>query len=191
MTQVATVERTLGDTLDPINGVLHDDNRNPIDLTSPDLKAAIEDDSGTEILAETTTGITKHPTQTVTLDSTNNWIYKAAHGIKPGRIVVFATGGSLSGTGLTAGTRYVVTDTDVDWFRVSLRTGGQAVTIAGAGTGAHTVYVVGSFQFDLASTEVDTAAEYRLWFVRVSGSEKRHHPDADKYIRLRIKTRGN
>jgi hypothetical protein len=182
---------TLGDTLDPINAVLYDDNGNPIDLSSPTIKFAIEDDSGTEVLAETETGITKQPTQTFTLDSTNNWIACNSHGYKVGDIWVPATSGSLSGTGLTAAVRYKVVETDVDWFRVSLRNGGAPVTIAGAGTPTHSGYIVGSVQMDLASTEVDTAGNYRGWFVRISGSEKRHHPDAPGFIRLEIGARGN
>lgn len=191
MPAVAVHKITKGDTLDPLLAVLRYGNGDPINLAAFTMKARMETDSGTEEIAETSTGVTAHPTQTFTLDSTNDWITCNAHGFKVGDVWVPATAGSLSGTGLTAATRYKVVETDVDWFRVSLRHGGAPVTIAGAGTGSHTGYVVGSIQYVFLAANVDTAGIYRFWFVRESGSDQWTHPEGDSHYEVRIVEAGN
>lgn len=191
MTQVATVTRTLGDTLDPINAVIYDDNDNPIALSGFTIKFAIEDDAGTEILAETATGITQEPTQTFTASTTTDLLTCNRHGVRDGDQIIVANSGGALPTGLAASTIYFAVQVTPNAFGISTVPGGAIIDITGAGTGTHTFYIVGSVQMDLASTEVDTAAAYRAWFVRSSGGEKRHHPEGEGFIRLNIKTRGN
>jgi len=159
------MKRIIGDTV-PLNGVSFiDDQQTPLDWTATGYtpKIEIETQDGTATLAAT--AITAHPTQAVTLDSTNNWITCNDHGYQPGSQVVFATSGSLSGTGLTAAQRYQVVEKDRNWFKVSLRTDGAAITIAGAGTPTHTVYEVGSWQATNAQASLSslTAQRYRAW----------------------------
>jgi hypothetical protein len=164
------MKRIVGDTV-PMNGVSYIDANTPLDWTATGYtpKIVIETQGGTVSLAATS--ITAHPTQTVTLDSTNNWITCNDHGLKVGDQVVFATAGSLSGTGLTAAQRYHVVERDANWFRVSLTSGAAPITIAGAGTGAHTVYQVGSWQATNAQCSFSslTAATYRFWVAAYSG----------------------
>lgn len=164
------MRRIVGDTV-PINGVSYlDASGTPLDWTTTGYtpKLVIETDGGTSILAAT--AITAHPTQTITLDSTNNWVACNDHGLAIGDQVVFATSGSLSG--VSAATRYYVVEADGNWFRVSLRSGGVAVTISGAGTGTHTVYQVGSWQATNAQASLSslTAQLYRVWVVAYNGS---------------------
>lgn len=168
------MRRMVGDTA-PINGVSYiDANRTPLDWTTTGYtpKIRIETRDGTATLADT--AITAHPTQTVTFDSTaaNNWCVCNDHGFSAGDQLVFATSGSLSGTGITAAIRYLVVDADRNWFRVSDRSGGLPVTIAGAGTGAHTVYRVGSWQATNAQASLSalTAQMYRAWVSAFNGS---------------------
>ena len=183
---------TLGDTLDPINAVLYDDNDNPIDLSSPTVKFAIEDDSGTEILAETDTGIVKQPTQTFTASATTDLLTCNGHGVKPGDQIIVANSGGALPTGLSGTpTRYYAVQVTPNAFGLATLPDGIPVDITGAGSGTNTFFVVGSVQMDLASTEVDTAGNYRGWFVRSSGSEKWHHPNGNDFIRLAISARGN
>lgn len=191
MTQIATRNITLGDTLDPINAVLYDDNGNPIDLSIYTVKFAIENDSGTEVLAETATGITSHPTQTFTAEADDDYLTKVGHGVQEGDQVVVANSGGALPTGLSASTPYFAIDVTPNKFRLSAVPGGAKIDLTTDGTGTNTFYVVGSVQMDLSSTEVDEAGTFRGWFVRISGSEKRHHPDGEDFIRLNIKTRGN
>lgn len=191
MPAIGTHTITLTDTLPPLNTVLKAGNGDPINLASYTVKAVMEAQDGTSELAATTTGVTAHPTQTVTLDSTNNWIYCPAHGWEVGQVWVVATSGSLSGTGLTAATRYKIVEKDIDWIRVSLQSQGAAITIAAAGSGTHTAYVVGSLQFDFASANVDTAGIYRLWFELSSGGETWYLPEGNRWYEINLVNRGN
>jgi len=185
--------RMIGDTLLPLNRVLRlGPTRDPFDLASYTVKFEIETEDGTSVLAATATGVTKHPTQTFTLDSTLNWIACNAHGYQVGDVWVPATSGSLSGTGLTAATRYKVVERDIDWFRVSVKSEGPTVTIAGAGTGTHTSYVVGSVQYDFATTPAGTARRMRGWFSVWDGSsEIATWPDDRFGIPIEIEPKGN
>jgi hypothetical protein len=186
-------KRVVGDTLLPLNRIIRlGPNRDPVDLsTFGAVKFEIEYDSGTSLLAATATGVTIHPTQTFTLDSTNNWVYGAAHGYNVGDVFVPATTGSLSGTGLTVATRYKIVSRDIDWFKVSLTSGGNPITIAGAGTGTHTGYVVGSVQYDFSVTAAGTVGNFRGWFTGVTSTEIATFPDDEYGIPIEISAKGN
>jgi hypothetical protein len=191
MSQIHTHTITLGDTLKPLNAVIHDDNGNPDDLSAYDsVKFAIEDDSGTEILAETAMGVTIHPTQTFTAAAATDLLTCNQHGVKPGDQIVVATGTTLP-TGLAAATRYFAVQVNPNTFALATVPDGPAIDITDAGTGTHTFFVVGSVQMDFASTEVDAKAEYRGWFVLIDSSEKLHVPNGERFIRVSVKTRGN
>jgi hypothetical protein len=171
-----THQLKIGDTLKPLNSILYygDD---PYDIAALSVKFQMEgEDNGTSKVAESTTGVTIHPTQTFTLDSTNNWIKCDAHGFKVGQTWVPATSGSLSGTGLTAATRYRIVETDQDWFRVSLRSGGAAVTIAAAGSGTHSGFIVGSVQKAFLAADVNAVGRYSAWWTVYSGSDRATAP---------------
>src|SRR5688500_7072779 len=112
MPSIGTHRVTISDTLLPLNTALRHANGDPVDLSLHTVTFVMEQEDGTVELAETATGVTAHPTQAFTLDSTNNWITCNAHGFKVGDVWVPATTGSLSGTGLTAATRYKIVETD-------------------------------------------------------------------------------
>jgi hypothetical protein len=153
------IERIVGDTRSICGCSFVDKRRTiPRDWTTSGYtpKISIETATGTESLAFTS--VTPHPTQVVTLDSTNNWIKCDGHGYEAGNQLVFSTSGSLSGTGLTIATKYLVVETDDNWFRVSVRNQGLYVTIAGAGSGTHLVYRVGSWEATNAQTSVSALA---------------------------------
>jgi hypothetical protein len=146
--------------------------------------------SGTSVVAESTTGVTIHPTQAFTLDSTNNWIKCNAHGYEVSNTWVPATSGSLSGTGLTAATRYRIVERDQDWFRVAVRSGGQYVTIAAAGTGTHSGYIVGSVQKVFLAADVDEVGRFSAWWTVYSGSDRATAPTNDQ-ITVEVLPLGN
>ena len=74
----------------------------------------------------------------VTVDVSNNWVYKASHGQSAGTIVYFAgtTLPSFSSTVMTAGKFYYIISSGLptDHFKVSATSGGSAVTFTAAGT---------------------------------------------------------
>lgn len=159
--------RPYGDN-SPLNFLISYDGVGPFDLTTVTPKITIKKADGTVVVSAATTGLTAHPTQSFTLDSTNNWITCNNHGFKVGDVWVPSTSGSLSGTGLTAATRYKIVEVDVDWFRVAVRSGGMYVTIAGAGTGTHSGYVVGSLQYLPQSTY--EVGQYEGWIELVGST---------------------
>jgi len=181
------VTRTYGDT-SAINFLVSFDGVGPIDLSAYTTKITIEQEDGTAIVTAATTGLTAQPTQTFTLDSTNNWIYCAAHGIQVGDVVIPMTNGSFSGTGLTASTRYVVVERDFDWFRVSNRSAGAPVTIAAAGTPTHSIKVVGSGQYLPQSTYA--VGIYRAWILLV-GTTTAIVPEKTYGFQIEIVSVGN
>ena len=187
-------KRMVGDTLTPLNAKLAR-NGSPVDLSSLTVKFQLESDAGISLLAETTTGVTAHPTSTFTVDTTNNWIVANAHGLKDqgeviDQIIVSNSGGALP-TGLAASTRYFVKDATPNNFRVSLTPGGAAVTISGAGTGTHSMYALGSVQYDFSATAAGTAGSYRGWFTVYSGSEFDTFPPDKAGIRIEVLPYGN
>jgi len=189
---VGTYRITLDDasSIEPLNAVVKRYG-GPLNWASYTAEVVVEKEDGTVELAATSTGVTAHPTQAFTLDSTNNWIACNAHGAEVHDIWVPSTSGSLSGTGLTAAVRYKIVEKDVDWLRVALTSGAQPITIAGAGTGTHSAYILGSVQFAPAAAQLDTPGTYRVWFRAKSGSDVFHYPIGQDYFELRIETRGN
>lgn len=185
-----THKRKLGDLLQPVNTIImYGDD--PYDVAALTVKFQMEEEAtGTSVVAESTTGVTIHPTKVFTLDSTNNWIKCNAHGYQVGQTWVSATSGSLSGTGLTAATRYMVVERDQDWFRVAVRSGGAAVTIAAAGSGTHTGFIVGSVQKVFLAADVDTAGRFNSWWTVYSGTDKATAP-SNGQITVEIEGLGN
>jgi hypothetical protein len=174
---------TKGDTLDPLNAVLRYGNGDPIDLSAFTMKFRMETDAGVEELAETATGVTAHPTQTFTAASAGLATCNS-HGVKEGDQIVVATSGTLP-SGLAASTRYFAVNVTPNAFGLATVPGGQTV-IAGAGTGTHTFYVVGSIQMEFLAAQVDTAGTFRGWFVRESGADQWTHPEGDSWYEIRV-----
>lgn len=171
-----------------INGIVTAQGVGPIDLSAVTPKITVKQSDGTAVVTAATTGLTAHPTQTFTLDSTNNWITCNNHGFQVGDTWVPSTTGSLSGTGLTAATRYRIVERDQDWFRVSLRSGGAAIAIAGAGTGTHSGYIVGSFTYLPQSTYA--VGLYEGWILLV-GSTTEILPEEAHGFSLEVVPAGN
>jgi hypothetical protein len=166
-----THKRMLGGTLIPLNSIIYRGD-DPLDLASLTVKFVMEGETnGTVKVAESTTGVTAHPTQAFTLDATNNWFACNAHGVKNEDQIVPTTAGNFTSSGITASQRYFARDVTPNNFRVALVPNGQAVDITGAGTGAHSFYIVGSVQKVFLAADVDTAGRYSAWWTVVSGSD--------------------
>lgn len=190
MSQVAKHVITLGDTLFPLKTILLNANGDPYNLASYTVAFVMEADDGTAELAETSTGVTAHPTQTFTADTTYDTLKCVGHGVKEGDQVVVASTTTLP-TGLTASTNYFAVEVTPNAFKVALFPGGDAIDITGAGSGTHTFYKVGSVEMDFASANVDTAGLYRGWFTLTSSSEKKTLPEGDRYFRIEVVNKGN
>lgn len=88
-----------------------------------------------------------------------------SHVLSAGEAVQITTTGSLSGTGLTAGTTYYLVDTGLtkDGFKVSATPGGAAITITGGGSGVHTCTTVAKGNVRLSIAPVITATMFSVY----------------------------
>lgn len=190
MSIVGTHRITIGDILLPMNAVLKLGNGDPIDLSAYTVAFIMELDDGTSEIAETSTGVTAHPTQAFTVDTTLDLVKCVGHGVEEGDQIIVASTTTLP-TGLAASTRYFARDVNPNAFKLEAYPGSGAIDISTAGSGTHTFYVVGSVQMDFAAANVDTAGIYRAWFTLTSSTEKKHMPEGDSYFQVIIVARGN
>jgi hypothetical protein len=182
---------TLGDTLLPLNTVLLNGNGDPYDLALYTTRFEMEQEGGTAEITTTATGVTAHPTQAFTVDTSTDEIKCNGHGVKEGdQIVVANTGGALP-AGLAAATRYFAIDVKPNTFRLADQPLGGKKDITGAGTGTHTFYVVGSVQMDFLAANVDTVGNYRAWFTLDSGAELKTLPEGDRWFAVKVVNKGN
>jgi hypothetical protein len=177
--------RKLGDTLLPLN-VIVELNGQQVDLSAYTPTLRIEDESGTVIQASAS--VTSHPTQAFTASGTTALATRNSHGVKEGQQVIVATDGTLP-SGLAASTRYFAVQVNPNTFGLATTPGGVSV-IAGAGTGSHTFYVVGSLQYDFAAGDVDAAGYFRAWVILTASAETHTFP-ADGHIPIEIQAVGN
>jgi hypothetical protein len=190
MSSVGTHTITVGDTLEPLKTVLKDGAGNPYNLASYTVRFQMEQEDGTVELAATATGVTPHPTQTFTVDTSADTVLCVAHGVEEEDQIIVATATTLPG-GLAASTRYFAKDVQPNSFKLSSVPGGVAIDITSAGTGAHTFYVVGSVQMDFAAAQVDTAGTFRGWWTLDSGGELKTVPEGSKWIRIVVVNKGS
>lgn len=191
MGAIGTHTVTVGDTLLPLNAVLRHANGDPIDLSAYTVKAVMELSDGTSELAATETGVTVHPTQTFTAEADDEYLTCRAHGVEEGDQIIVANSGGALPTGLAASTPYFAINVTRNKFQLSTLPDGPAINITADGSGTNTFYVVGSVQFDFASTNVDTAQVQRFWFQLSSGAELKHLPEGDRWIEVRVVGLGN
>lgn len=155
-----------GDTLRALAAVIKTSQKQAIDVSPYTVKFTMVDDADAVVVAETTTGVTVHPTFAVTFDSA--LVQANAHSVAINDQVVFATTGTLPST-ITAGTRYYVVSVEPNAFKVAASPIGEEIEFSG-GSGAHTAYVVGMVQYAWQSGDVDTAGDFWCWFRCYSGS---------------------
>lgn len=169
--------RMIGDTLTALDLVLTN-SRGPVDLTGLTAKYLVvtDDAAATSVVSETTTGVTAQPTQDFTVSTTLDRVLVNGHGLRDGDQIVVATSGTLP-TGLAASTRYYVVNADANTFQVSSSARGAPIDITAAGSGTHTLYLLGHVKVALASAATTTAGRYRLWVTVYSGSSKDGYPN--------------
>lgn len=187
--------RMLGDTYKPLNSIIKygDD---PLDIGSLTVKFRMEQDDGASVIAEATTGVTKQPTVTFTVDTTRDVIKATAHGIKkmladglPAQVVLAST--TTIPAGLTVAIRLFPVNVTENEFQLALTANGPAIDITSTGTGTHTYYIVGSVQKTFLAADVDTAGRYRAWWSVYSGSDGSSAPVSEQGIAVEILPFGN
>ena len=186
------MKRIVADTA-PINGISYLYPGTPLDWTSTGYtpKMDVETEAGTSSIAAT--AITAHPTQTFTAAASSPFLATCNdHGIKEGDQLIVASGGTLP-SGLAASTRYFAVQVTPNSFGLASTPGGVNL-IAGAGTGAHTFYVVGSWQATAAQVAISglTVGRYRAWVTAYNSSTPIETDPADSLgFPIEILSRGN
>lgn len=179
----------IGDTYKPLNSIILYGS-DPLDLAALTVKFRMEQDDGTSVVSESTTGVTAQPTQTFTASGTTALATCNAHGLKDGDQVVVSNSGGALPSGLSASTRYFAVQVTPNAFGLATLPGGTSV-IAGAGTGTHSFYIVGSVQKVFLAADVDTAGRYRAWWTVYSGSDGSSAPVSEQGIAVEILNFGN
>lgn len=184
-------KRIVGDTLLPYNGIAYLRPGDPYDWTGLTGKWELEEDDGTVVQAATATGFTAHPTQAFTASASTSLLTCNGHGVQKGDQVIVASTGTLP-SGLAASTRYFAVNVTPNAFQLATVPEGTAVTIASAGSGTHTFYVVGSYQVTLTDAAVASAGQFRFWATAVDGSSDiATFPNDDDGAPIEIKAKGN
>jgi hypothetical protein len=154
---------TKGDTRTPLGVYLVRSDGRPVDLTGKTVKFEMYPQGSDTAVVDNEDAVVQ-PTQTFTLDAGNGWLYAVDHKVQEGQQVVLSTSGSLSSTGVAIDTRYFARNVHPNCFQLSHTPGGPIIDIEGAGTGTHSVAVIGTCTYDFADEDVGTAGSYRAWF---------------------------
>lgn len=166
-------------------GALIEQGGKPVNLASATVKFYMNEADGTEVVAEATTGVTAHPTNTFTAVAATDRIVHNGHTVLNGQQVVLSSTGTLP-AGLATATRYFACNVTPNYFQVSLIPGGTVVDITDAGTGTHSYYVVGTVKKVFLAGDVDTAGDYQGWFTVDEGGTKDTFPPSATGIPIRI-----
>lgn len=169
-----TIKVGIDNTLNKMRYVIKGDN-GAIDVGSLTVKAYMIDDADAVVIAETTTGVTRQGTFSITASATTSLVSANEHRAKDGDQLIFATSGTLP-TGIDAGTRYFATAIEPNAFKLATSPGGPRVSITGLGSGSHTAYIVGEVLYDWQAADVDTAGDFVFYWQVYSGSEVATYP---------------
>jgi len=183
------------DTLHALNGIAYRDQAQtmPYDWATAGITAKfeIETEAGTVVLAATATGMTAHPTQVFTAAAGTDLLTCNGHGVKEGDQIVVASSVTLP-TGLAASTRYFAVNVTPNAFALATVPNSAPIDITGAGSGTHTFYIVGSWQYDFSTVAAGTVGFFRGWASAWDGSSEIATFPADEYgIPIEIVSKGN
>jgi hypothetical protein len=175
----------VGDRKEPLCIVV-EKNGQQIDLSTATATFRIETDDGTAVQAGAS--VTTQPTFSFTASSSGLAV-RNNHGIEEGQQVIVSSAGTLP-SGLSASTRYFAVNVTPNAFGLASLPGGISV-IAGAGTGTHSFYVVGSIQYAWAAADVLSARNLRGWVLWTDGSSLVQTFPDDGHIPIEIQGVGN
>jgi hypothetical protein len=186
LTVVVLFDVGIGDTSQPIAVTLcRPVTLTPVDLTGKTVKFYAVNTAGTEVVAETTTGVTAQGTQTFTADASSNTLTKTGHGLKNGEELFVSSTGALPG-GLASSTRYHVINSEDDTFQLATEENGDAIDLTNAGSGTHSYAVVGGVQYDLQTADVASARTLFGYFRVYTGSEFERFPVIAKQLVINV-----
>lgn len=126
----------------------------------------------------------EQPGITFTADASTDKLTAVGHKLKDGwEVIASNSGGGLPG-GLAASTRYFVLDATPNNLKLSLEPEGEAIDITSAGTGTHTLKVIGQVQYTPSASLA--AGTYRAWLTKTVGSAVTKWPNTKEGIVVEI-----
>ena len=181
-----TFQLAVGDRSTPLSARLWEPGKDN-NIASLTVLFAMDEKDGTNVLAETATGITIMPGQTFTASATTDKLTCNGHGLEDGWEVVLSNSGGALPAGLSASTRYFVRDATQNTLKLCLEPGAAYIDITDAGTGTQTIKAYGHVQYAWTAADVDTAGSYKGWFIVRDGSSlDRTFPNTAEGIGIEI-----
>lgn len=172
----------VGDRKTPLTARLHDDGKDN-DLSGATVTFDMYDSAGTQVVADGS--CTVQPGITFTADTSNDRYVANGHGLADGWEVIVSSSTTLPSP-LSATTRYFVRDCTDNHFKLSTEKGGTAIDPTDAGTGTHTLKVLGQVQYSWASGDVDSAGSFKGWFTVTESSVSDTFPNDSSGIAIVI-----
>jgi hypothetical protein len=184
-----TFQCAVGDRSTPLSVRCYDDGKDN-DLTGLVVKFAMDQLDGTNKLAATAAGVTIQPGLTFTADTAASpaRFNCVGHGFKDHWEVKVSSATTLPSP-LSATTRYFTRDVTPNHFKLCTEPNGPAIPPTNAGTGAHTIKVVGQMQYAWEATDVATGGSFR-GFVKITDASgfDRTFPNTAEGIGIEIVT---
>lgn len=182
------ITRVVGDTLTPISVVLFDASDNPVSLTGKTVTFKMVGDDTWVVYPESDSHVSKEVVQTFVATSGSRFLNIVGHKLRQGQQVVLTTTGTLP-AGLATGTRYFVTVGKTNFITLSLMPDGEPIAPTSAGSGTHSLAVVGQCQWAPQASAVDTAGDYFACFRVASGGDVDTFPGDQVRLRIRLEER--
>lgn len=182
------LRRAVNDRLTPIAALLSSDNGNPVSLSGKTVTFQMQDTGGTDVYSESSSDVTAETTQAFTTTANSSRLSCVAHSLRDGQQVILATTGTLP-TGLATSTRYFVVKADPNAFGLATCPGGNAITVTGAGTGTHSIAIVGHVQWAPTAAAVDEAGTFYACFRVTSGGKTDTFPSDEQRLKIILEER--
>jgi hypothetical protein len=176
----------VGDRSTPLSVRCYDEGKDN-NLTGLTVLFAMDETSGANKLAETSTGVSVQPTKAFTADTTSDWYVCNGHGMKDGWEVILSTSAADLPAPLSTTTRYFIVQSTPNYFRLATEPNGAAIVPTDTGTGTHSIAVVGQVQYAWTVSDVATAGTFKGWvIIQDSSSLDRTFPNTSEGIGIEI-----
>lgn len=154
-----------GDTLKPWSIWIADDDGTVPDLDDyDDVEFHAWSDAScpaTDLIAWTNSNVTPQPTQTWTVDTDEDCIYCVNHGLRVGQQIKLSNSGGALPAAVNDTTRYFVQRINGHHVWIGKLKTGTAIEITTAGTGTHSLCVLGHVQYQPQAADVMTTGTYK------------------------------
>ena len=162
------------DNKSPLSVILKSPNGGALDVASYTIAFAVDEHDDANLIPATATGVSKQPTTTVTVDTTNEEWISVNHGLVTGDEIILSNSGGALPTGFAAATRYFVRDVSPHRFKLAYKPNTNPIALTAAGTGTHSYYIVGNVIYQWQSGDLPAITaddeDHKAYFIVDDGS---------------------